>query len=229
LFTAVALILSVAWFCLAGDEGPAGGEKPPALDLKNVKVKTSYAFGVQIGNMMKRQGVDIDPRVFFQAFEEAYAGKKALLSEDEVNKAVQAESQRAARSAGERNLKDGAAFLAKNAEKEGVKTTASGLQYEVLKEGDGPSPKATDRVQVHYRGTLIDGTEFDSSYSRGQPAAFPLNRVIPGWTEGLQLMKVGAKFRFVIPSKLAYGPRGAGRLIGPHCTLVFEVELLAIQ
>jgi FKBP-type peptidyl-prolyl cis-trans isomerase len=128
------------------------------------------------------------------------------------------------------NSEKGEAFLAQNAKKEGVKTTASGLQYKVLKEGAGKSPQATDTVSVHYRGTLLDGTEFDSSIKRGQPAEFPLNRVIPGWTEGVQLMKVGAKYQFTIPSKLAYGASGTpGGPIPPNATLIFEVELLAIK
>jgi FKBP-type peptidyl-prolyl cis-trans isomerase len=128
------------------------------------------------------------------------------------------------------NLEKGEAFLAENATKEGVKVTASGLQYKVLKEGDGKSPQATDTVQVHYKGTLLDGTEFDSSYKRGQPAEFPLNRVIPGWTEGVQLMKEGAKYQFTIPSKLAYGERGTpGGPIPPNSTLIFEVELISIK
>jgi FKBP-type peptidyl-prolyl cis-trans isomerase len=127
------------------------------------------------------------------------------------------------------NTEKGEAFLAENAKKEGVKVTASGLQYKVLKEGNGKSPKATDNVQVHYKGTLLDGTEFDSSIKRGEPAEFPLNRVIPGWTEGVQLMKVGDKFQFTIPSALAYGEQGAGGAIGPNSTLIFEVELLAIE
>ena len=123
----------------------------------------------------------------------------------------------------------GEQYLAANAKKEGVKVTPSGLQYKVITEGTGKSPKATDTVLVHYRGTLLDGTEFDSSYKRNEPISFPLNQVIPGWTEGVQLMKEGSKYQFTIPSKLAYGPRGAGGLIGPNETLIFDVELLKVQ
>jgi FKBP-type peptidyl-prolyl cis-trans isomerase len=126
------------------------------------------------------------------------------------------------------NSAEGQAFLAENAQKEGVVTTPSGLQYQVMSEGEGDSPQATDMVRVHYKGTLINGTEFDSSYKRGQPAEFGLNQVIKGWTEGVQLMKVGATYRFFIPPELAYGSRGAGAVIGPDCTLIFEVELLDI-
>lgn len=129
----------------------------------------------------------------------------------------------------ETELEKGEAFLKENAKKEGVKTTASGLQYQVLKEGDGKAPKATDVVKVHYKGTLLDGKEFDSSYKGGQPIEFPLNRVIPGWTEGVQLMKEGAKYKFFIPAKLAYGERGAGGVIPPNATLIFEVELLEVK
>jgi FKBP-type peptidyl-prolyl cis-trans isomerase FkpA len=126
-------------------------------------------------------------------------------------------------------LEKGQKFLAKNRNEDGVKTTASGLQYKVLKEGSGKHPSASDTVVCHYRGTLLDGTEFDSSYKRGEPAEFPLNRVIPGWTEGVQLMKEGSKYRFFIPSDLAYGENGAGGLIGPNETLIFEVELIKIK
>jgi len=126
-------------------------------------------------------------------------------------------------------LEKGKAFLAENGKKPGVKTTASGLEYEVITEGKGKSPKATDTVKVNYRGTLIDGTEFDSSYKHGQPIEFPLNQVIPGWTEGVQLMKEGAKYRFYIPSNLAYGSRGAGGVIGPDETLIFDIELLKVE
>ena len=129
----------------------------------------------------------------------------------------------------EENKAAGEAFLAENAKKPNITTTASGLQYEILKKGEGATPSATDNVTVHYKGTTIDGNEFDSSYSRGEPATFPLNRVIPGWTEGVQLMQEGAKYRFYIPSELAYGAHGAGRLIGPNSTLIFDVELIKIQ
>ena len=135
----------------------------------------------------------------------------------------------AADSPAEKNQKEGAAFLAANAKKAGVKTTPSGLQYLVIKEGGGKQPTATDAVTVHYRGTLINGTEFDSSYKRNQPATFPLNQVIAGWTEGVQLMKEGSNYRFFIPSELGYGPNGAGGLIGPNATLIFEVELISVQ
>lgn len=129
----------------------------------------------------------------------------------------------------EENKAAGVAFLAENAKKPNIVTTASGLQYEVLTEGTGTSPSATDSVTVHYKGTTIDGAEFDSSYKRGAPATFPLNRVIAGWTEGVQLMKEGAKYRFYIPSDLAYGPRGAGQAIGPNSTLIFDIELIKVQ
>jgi FKBP-type peptidyl-prolyl cis-trans isomerase FklB len=138
-------------------------------------------------------------------------------------------SAAAADNLAEKNQKEGAAFLADNAKKPGVKILPSGLQYIVITEGTGKQPSATDMVTVHYRGTLINGTEFDSSYKRGQAASFPLNQVIKGWTEGVQLMKEGAKYRFFIPPQLAYGPRGAGALIGPNATLIFDVELLSVQ
>jgi len=163
-------------------------------------------------------------------------GKTARLDAAEAGKVKQAFFQkRAAKQAEERQAKGaaneaaGKAFLAENGKKDGVITTASGLQYEVLKMGDGAKPKATDKVKVHYRGTLLDGTEFDSSYKRGQPISFPLNGVIKGWTEGVQLMPVGSKFKFYVPSDLAYGANGAGATIAPNSTLIFEVELLAIE
>jgi len=151
------------------------------------------------------------------------------MSLEDAQVALQAHEQQAAAGASAAAIAAGASYLAENRGKEGVTETESGLQYEVITAAEGPKPAATDRVSVHYKGTLLDGTEFDSSYSRGEPAEFPLNGVIPGWTEGLQLMSVGSKYRFVIPSKLAYGERGAGGSIGPGETLIFEVELLEIK
>jgi FKBP-type peptidyl-prolyl cis-trans isomerase FklB len=142
---------------------------------------------------------------------------------------MMAKQQELAKMAGEKNQKEGEAFLAENKKKEGVITLPSGLQYKVIKAGSGNKPKATDTVTVHYQGTLVNGTEFDSSYRRGQPVSFPVNGVIPGWTEALQLMEAGAKWQIVIPSNLAYGDRGAGPQIGPNATLIFEIELISIQ
>jgi FKBP-type peptidyl-prolyl cis-trans isomerase len=151
------------------------------------------------------------------------------LSEEESMQVKQEFMNKVMGSLAEKNKSEGEAFLKANADKDGVKITASGLQYQVIKEGEGQKPKAEETVKVHYAGTLLDGTEFDSSYKRGEPTTFPLNRVIRGWTEGLQLMTVGSKYRFFIPSNLAYGPQGAGQQIGPNSTLIFDVELLAIE
>jgi FKBP-type peptidyl-prolyl cis-trans isomerase FkpA len=163
------------------------------------------------------------------------AGEKGMMTDEEMQatmqefqKQVQAQQETKSKALGEKNKADGEAFLAKNKTKPGVKTTASGLQYEVEREGTGPIPKPTDTVSVNYLGTLMDGTKFDSSYDRKEPATFVLNQVIPGWTEGVQLMKVGSKYKFYIPSALGYGDKGAGNVIGPNAPLVFEVELLSI-
>jgi len=206
------------------------------MELKDLKQKASYAIGADIAANLKRQGLDIDPKALAAGLTDGVEGKmkltdaelKQVMNEFRAQMVAQMESK--AKADGEKNLKDGEAYLAANARKDGVKATASGLQYKVLKAGKGTkSPKATDTVKVHYHGTLIDGTVFDSSVDRGEPISFPLNGVIPGWTEGVQLMKEGDKFQFTIPSKLAYGEQGAGGKIGPHSTLVFDVELLAIE
>lgn len=194
--------------------------------------RISYSYGLMIARQLTERGIEIDLGQFTEAFRTVMEKGEPLLSEDEVtaafseNQKIMAEKN--ASGADRDNLEAGKAFLAENAKKEGVKTTASGLQYEVIKEGDGPKPKATDQVTVHYHGTLTDGKVFDSSVERGEPATFPLNGVIPGWTEGVQLMPTGAKYRFFIPYDLAYGERGAGADIKPYSTLVFEVELLKI-
>ena len=206
------------------------------LDLKNPQQRASYSIGADIGNNFKRQGIEIDAKALAAGLADTIGGKTQL-TEAEMKEALNAfrssmmeKMQAKQKEAGEKNVKDGEAYLAANAKKGGVKVTPSGLQYKVIKPGTGKvSPKATDTVKVHYHGTTIDGTVFDSSVERGEPVSFPLNGVIPGWTEGVQLMKEGDKFQFVIPSKLAYGEQGAGGKIGPNSTLVFDVELLSIE
>jgi len=206
-------------------------------DLTNPKQKTSYALGVNIGSSLKAQELDLDAKALAAGVADALGGKPAL-TEDEVRDtlmklrqdvAAKSAAEAAKYADGPKNLKDGEAFLAENAKKEGVKTTPSGLQYKVLKSGTGEMPKKTDTVTVHYTGTLIDGTVFDSSVQRGQPATFPVGGVIPGWTEALQMMKVGDKWQLFLPAKLAYGEQSPSPKIGPNSTLIFEVELLGIE
>src|ERR1043166_9108609 len=206
-----------------------GQEKSP--QLKDQKEKISYAIGMNIGLNLSRQKVDINPDVLAAGLKDALAGKPQLTPDQvkDVMAQFEKDMEQKQKEAGEKNKTEGAKFLEENKKKDGVKTTASGLQFKVLKEGSGASPKETDTVVTNYRGTLIDGTEFDSSYKRNEPASFPVNRVIKGWTEALQLMKPGAKYQLFIPSSLAYGERGAGQLIGPNATLIFEVELLSIK
>lgn len=207
-----------------------------AIALKDQKDKMSYIIGIDIGTNLKRQSVEINPDILFRGIRDGLAGNKPLMSDQEMKDAIalfqkemQAKQEEVARKMGEKNKKEGETFLAENRKKEGVVTLASGLQYKVLKKGSGKKPKLTDTVTTHYKGTLIDGTEFDSSYKRGQPVSFPVNGVIGGWTEALQLMEEGAKWQLFIPPHLAYGERGAGPQIGPNATLIFEVELISIQ
>lgn len=205
-----------------------GASKEPALTTD--KAKVSYVIGQQIGMQLKTEKLDVDTDVLAASIGEVLAGKKARLSQEEMMAAmqkVQGNAQAQQEADGKANLEKGQKFLADNKAKPNVKTTASGLQYEVITEGKGASPKATDTVKVHYKGTLIDGTVFDNSYDRGTPIEFPLNGVIKGWTEGLQLVKVGSKTKFVIPAELAYGSM-ARPAIPANSTLVFEVELLDI-
>jgi FKBP-type peptidyl-prolyl cis-trans isomerase FklB len=206
-----------------------GQDKP--YPLKDLKDKASYAIGIDIGMNFKKQNMDLNPDAMAAGARDALSGKPQV-SPNEVREIMsqwQKEFTDKQKAMGTKNQTDGEKFLAENKKKEGVKTTASGLQYKSIKEASGPQPKATDTVTVNYRGTLIDGTEFDSSYKRGQPATFPLNGVIKGWTEGLQLMNKGSKYQFVIPPNLAYGDRAVGGDIGPNSTLIFEVELLDIK
>ncbi|MFH1352970.1 MAG: FKBP-type peptidyl-prolyl cis-trans isomerase, partial [bacterium] len=198
------------------------------------KDKVSYTIGWDIGSNIGRQNADIDIEILTSGIKDAMSGSKPLLTEDEMRTAMTAfqkemqEQQTKLRGKSmDKNKKAGEEFLEKNRQKKDVKITSSGLQYKIVKEGKGKRPGVNDRVTVNYRGTLIDGTEFDSSYKRGTPATFPVSGVIKGWTEALQLMKEGAKYELFIPSELAYGERGAGNLIGSNTTLIFTVELLS--
>jgi FKBP-type peptidyl-prolyl cis-trans isomerase FklB len=225
------LIICLAALCLASI-----ALAQDKTQLKDQKDKASYSIGYDIGSTFKKQKVDLNADALFTGLKDALSGKEALLSKEDREKTLEVfqkemmEKQVAAsKEAATKNAAEGEKFLAENKTKDGVKTTTSGLQYKVLKEGSGESPKETDTVVTNYRGTLLDGTEFDSSYKRNEPASFPVNRVIKGWTEALQLMKPGAKYQLFIPAALAYGERGAGRDIGPNATLIFEVELLSVK
>ena len=224
----------VAIVVLAGFAGFAHAEDRPVL--KTDKDKVSYSIGLDIGTNFKRQSVDLDQKALAAGIADGLSGGKPLLTEDEVRKVLaqfqqqmKAKAQEMVKQHADKNQKEGEVFLAENKKKKGVITLPSGLQYHVITAGTGKIPKATDTVTTHYRGTLIDGTEFDSSYKRGEPASFPVNGVVKGWTEALQLMKVGSKWQLFIPSNLAYGPQGAGQVIGPNATLIFEIELLSIK
>jgi FKBP-type peptidyl-prolyl cis-trans isomerase FkpA len=206
-----------------------------ATKLDSEAQKLGYIIGMDIGASLKQQGSEIDLDALFDAVRTTYAGETPLLTPEEAatireafiaKRRGEAEAEMAQTAA--KNAAEGDKFLLENRTKEGVQVTASGLQYQVIDLGTGPKPAATDKVRVHYRGTLLNGEEFDSSYARGEPISFELNKVIPGWTEGVQLMPVGSKFMFYIPSALAYGPAGGGP-IGPNSTLIFQVELLGIE
>jgi len=202
-----------------------------AVTLKTQKEKLSYIMGVQAGNDMKRQAIDVDPAIVAKGMQDAILGNKLLISDQEAKEVVatyQKERAEEKKKLAERNKQEGAAFLAENKKKKGIKTLPSGLQYKVIKEGTGKTPKATDTVVTRFKGTLIDGTEFASSYQRNEPATLPVTGVMPGWTEALQLMKEGSKWQLFVPPELAYGEQGAGP-IGPNATLVFEIELVAVK
>ena len=222
-----AILLSAFAFSLAFSV--LAEEKPP--QLKDLKDKASYAIGLNVGFNFKRQNVDVNQDAFMAGFKDALTGRKPLMSEQEVKDTMMAFEKDMQQKQSESAQKNGAEadkFLAANKAKEGVKTTDSGLQYKVLKEGSGAQPKSSDTVTVNYRGTLMDGTEFDSSYKRGQPATFPVSGVIKGWTEALQLMKVGSKLQLFIPANLAYGEQGRPG-IPPNSLLIFEVELMDVK
>jgi FKBP-type peptidyl-prolyl cis-trans isomerase FklB len=202
-----------------------------AAKLDTEQQQLSYIFGIQVGQNMMQEGVELEMDAFTAGVADMFAGKQPQLDQATAEKVIAAFQQKKAKEMADAMNKKQAeakAYMDENAKKEGVVTTASGLQYKIVKEGDGATPTATDKVIAHYKGTLLDGTVFDSSYDRGEPATFPVNGVIQGWQEALQLMKEGAKWEVVVPANLAYGPRGAGQLIGPNETLKFDIELIAI-
>jgi FKBP-type peptidyl-prolyl cis-trans isomerase FklB len=202
--------------------------------LKTDKDKISYILGINMGNHFKRDAIDVDIDMLMKGFKDALSGAKPLLNDEEMasamtlfQKEMMAKQAEKTKMVGEKNKKAGETFLSENSKKDGVVTLKSGLQYKVITEGTGKMPKESDTVTTHYRGTLVDGTEFDSSYKRGEPVSFPVNGVIPGWTEALQLMKTGSKWQLFIPSDLAYGENGP-EPIGPNAALIFDVELISV-
>ena len=229
---------------ITGGQTSPTGEPGAKEDSKSQQEKLSYSLGYKTGSNMKNNSVDLDPEIFIKAFREGLAGNQASMTDQQMDAILQVLQKKISakqperkkelaernKLLAERNKNEGDAFLAENAKKEGVVSLPSGLQYKVTNEGNGKQPAKTDKVKVHYRGILINGTEFDSSYKRGEPAMLGVDKVIKGWTEALQLMKEGSKWMLYIPSHLAYGGRGAGRgMIGPNQTLIFEVELISIQ
>ncbi|HTF99070.1 MAG TPA: FKBP-type peptidyl-prolyl cis-trans isomerase [Nitrospirota bacterium] len=226
------LCMTAVLLCAALAAAPAMGADKS--ELKTQKEKLSYALGMNIAGGFKANSIDVDVDILAQGLRDSLAGKKMLLTDQEaretimvVQRELQAKMQEKMKAEGEKNKKEGEAFLAANKKKEGVKTLPSGLQYRVITEGKGAMPKATDTVTVHYKGTLIDGTEFDSSYKRNEPASFPVTGVIKGWTEALQLMKTGSKWQLFIPANLAYGEQGRPG-IPPNSVLIFDVELIKV-
>lgn len=221
------LAASIAAGCLLS--APLATAEDAAISTDTQKF--SYGIGLQIGQSLSRQNVSVDQDAMFLAIKDALEGKEPRVSLEELQKVMAAEEQKIQQqqnAAGDKNLEVGKAFLEENKKRDGITTTNSGLQYRIITEGSGAKPQVTDTVTVHYRGTLIDGEEFDSSYKRGEPATFPLNGVIKGWQEALPLIKEGGKWEIFVPSELAYGPKGAGASIGPNETLIFEIELLNI-
>lgn len=234
--TAGAIVCGVlATATLAQEPKPV--EKPAAVTggLKSTRQQASYGLGITIGRQLKGQLIDPDLEPLIQGLKDGLAGRKSQLTDEQVQHAlkslqqeVMAKQQEAIKAETEKNKKAGADYLAANGKKEGVKSLPSGLQYKVIKEGTGATPKAADTVTIHYRGTLIDGTEFDSSHKSGQPLTYPVSKFIKGWTEALQLMKVGSKWQLAIPAELAYGESGSPPVIPPNATLLFDIELLGV-
>jgi FKBP-type peptidyl-prolyl cis-trans isomerase FklB len=232
-FVVISLSLAVVG-CASEETKPI--PQPAEVKLDSAKNRISYTIGLNIGRDFTTQEMEIDPDLVLLGIKDAMEGKEPRMTDEDMaaevqvfQQTMQAKAEKKMKEVAEKNSTEGEAFLADNAKQEGIKVTESGLQYRVVEPGEGESPTAGDTVTVNYRGTLIDGTQFDSSYDRGQPATFPVGGVIPGWTEALQLMKPGAKYQLFIPSDLAYGERGAGRDIGPNATLIFDVELISVQ
>lgn len=232
------LAAAVSAVLVGCNEKAPQAEQTAALALETDGQRVSYAMGSGLGERLKQETFTIDLDAFAAGMKHAINGSEALMTQEEVVSTMQnfqqqqmAKQQEELQAQAEKNRQEGETFLAENASKEGVVTTESGLQYKVLTEGTGAKPSDSDTVEVHYRGTLINGTEFDSSYSRNSTVTFPVNGVIPGWVEALQLMPIGSKWQLFIPSDLAYGPGGTGGsgVIGPNTTLIFDVELIAIK
>lgn len=219
----------------------ASKKSVPTTGLKSALDSTSYAFGTSIGASLKTTGLStLNYEVLLKGLKDSFTGSKGVLTQQQAQQCIEKALAKASSVKNKAEeaankikyapiMKEGQDFLEQNKKRAGVQTTASGLQYEVLNAGTGVKPQATDSVLVHYKGTLLNGKQFDSSYDRGEPISFPLNRVIPGWTEGVQLMPAGSKYKFFIPYNLAYGERGAGQDIPPYSTLIFEVELLKVN
>jgi FKBP-type peptidyl-prolyl cis-trans isomerase FklB len=243
LVAAITLFVSSCQQAKEQNAKPAEKKEITKADLKTEDDNISYSLGFSMGSRFIRDGLEINLGIFQEGMKDGFTGSKQVLTEEEMQKTMMALQQKMMakrqtehmkemeerKNLGEANKEKGEKFLEANKAKEGVITLESGLQYKILRKGTGTSPKATDTVKCHYKGTTIDGEEFDSSYKRGEPATFALNRVIKGWTEGLQLMKEGGKWEFVIPPELAYGEMGSGPHIGPNEVLIFEVELLGIE
>lgn len=240
------VVLCITPWTMAADDAPeAAGESAATKaeeaveapgGLATDKERLSYSIGMNIGNGLARESLDVDVDLIAQAIKDIMAGNDTKLTDEQARQTImdwqkkrRADRQKELEAAAAKNKEEGQKWLAENAKKEGVKTTESGLQYRIVEPGEGESPASTDRVTVHYRGRLLDGTEFDSSYKRGRPATFAVTGVIKGWTEALQMMKPGAKWELFIPSDLAYGERGGGPKIGPNATLLFDVELISVE
>ena len=229
LFSGLLLVLGISACHEEDTQSTTNEDSKPMQELTTDADKFSYALGMMIGERVLKQYGDVDYAKLLDGMKAQHQDLETLMDVNQAGQTLATYQQQADAAKGAEAVAKGEAYLTENAEAEGVTVTDSGLQYSVITDAEGPKPQATDSVTVHYRGTLLDGTEFDSSYSRGEPATFQLNQVIPGWTEGVQLMSEGAKYKFVIPYQLAYGERGAGASIGPFETLIFEVELIKIN